>query len=281
MSSRTPLIPPSPAAYMSSKHASRANDEESGSHTVSDRNHSQPSAWHNILSADASSIMSLSSRTRISLRHQAVSLDVLGHKIVIQLPGFQRQHLGKITHQAGHELPLFECRPDSVGPAPGLIEPRRPPTGPSDHTPRTTEAPKDPPVTLSSSATETPITCKKRAGRRIVRGKASPPNPVVERRDEICDVLKPLPSTAPFILLCQGKEQDAVISAINLPDGLDPTTVWAKLSVVARQCTRRWKRLLGPVRLELVNVSEYLMVSDMELRIRIKTQSVADFGIQS
>ncbi|UQC82082.1 uncharacterized protein CLUP02_07568, partial [Colletotrichum lupini] len=53
---------------------------------------------------------------------------------------------------------------------------------------------------------------------------------------------------------CEGKEQDAVISTIKLGDALNSISLWDKLSGVARQVTRRWKRLLGPARLELVNL---------------------------
>ncbi|KAI3552242.1 hypothetical protein CABS01_11507 [Colletotrichum abscissum] len=234
-------IPHPQAAYMPTKHAGRAHDEESGSHAVLHGDHSQSSPLQNPLSVNASSVMSLSSRISIFSGQQIVKLVISGHNTIIPLPWLQR-----IINPRGHfgdELPSVENRSHSVEAAPGLTEHRRP-TATSDHPPRTTE----------SSTVNKPIDCKKRAGRRIVRREASPPNPVVQRREEICDVLEPLFSNAPFVLVCEGKEQDAVISTIKLGDALNSISLWAKLSGVARQVTRRWKRLLGPVRLELVHL---------------------------
>ncbi|KAK1539130.1 uncharacterized protein CCOS01_00444 [Colletotrichum costaricense] len=241
MSSPSSQIPPPQAAYIPSKHAGRAHDEESGSHNERHVNRNQLLPSHDLPNANPSSILTLSSSISIFPGQQIVKLVMLGHNTIIPLPWLQRI-INPIGH-FGDELPSVEHRSHSVEAAPGLTEHRRP-TGTSNHPPRTTE----------SSTVNRPIDCKKRAGRRIVRRKASPPNPVVQRREEICDVLEPLFSNAPFVLVCEGKEQDAVISTIKLGDALNSISLWAKLSGVARQVTRRWKRLLGPVRLELVHL---------------------------
>ncbi|KAK1726659.1 uncharacterized protein BDZ83DRAFT_256865 [Colletotrichum acutatum] len=186
--------------------------------------------------------MSLPSRILIFFNQQIVTLDV-------SLQRFRNQR-----DRIDREPPSVEHRSHPVEFAPGLTEHRRPPTGTSNYPPRTTESSGSAPVTLPPSAIKTPIGCKKRAGVFKVKRTVVPPNPVVQRRNEIRDVIEPLFSDAPFVLICEGKERDAVISTIRLTDALDPVDVWAKLSGVARQCTRRWKRLLGPVRLELVNL---------------------------
>lgn len=250
MSSPSSLIPPPPAAYMPSKHAGGAHDEENGSHATRHENHNQHSPSHNPLNANESFTMSLPSRISVFPSQEVVTLNVSGHNTIIQL----LHRFGKVTDQVENELPLVEHRPYSVGSAPRPIEPRRPPIETSNHPPKTTETPTG----------TTPITCKKRAGKRNLKRMASPPNPVNQRREEIRGILKPLFSNAPFILICEGKEQDAVISAVRLSDALDPVSLWTRLSEAVWQCTRRWKRLLGPVRLELVNVRGFLMVSDME-----------------
>ncbi|KXH47857.1 hypothetical protein CNYM01_01375 [Colletotrichum nymphaeae SA-01] len=253
MSSPSSQIPPPQAAYIPSKHTGRARDEESGSHNECHVNRNQLLPSHDLLNANPSSILTLTSSISIFSGQQIVKLVVLGHNTIVPLAWLQR-----IINPRGHsgdELPSVESRSYSVRPAPGLTEQRQPPSGASCHPPRTTEVPESTPIAVPSPATEIPVGFKKRAGIFKVTRMAVPPNPVVQRREEICNVLQPLFSKAPFIFLCQGKEQDAVISAINLPDGMDPTSVWARLSGVARQCTGQWKRLLGPVRLELVKLS--------------------------
>ncbi|KAK1637613.1 hypothetical protein BDP81DRAFT_517012 [Colletotrichum phormii] len=253
MSSPSSPISPPRAAYIPSNHTGRAHDEEAGSESVRHQDHYQPSSSTHQLKTNASSPMSLQSRISIFLNQQVVTLDVPGHKTTIQLPWFQR--FVNARDQADIELPLVEHRPHPAESAPGLAELRQTPTGTSDHPARTKESPESTPIAVPSSVIEGLAGVKKRAGQlNITRKVPSPPHPVVQRRNEINEVLEPLFSNAPFILICEGNEQDALISPVRLPDALDSVSLWATLSGVARQRAWRWKRLLGPERLELVNL---------------------------
>ncbi|KXH68426.1 hypothetical protein CSAL01_00299 [Colletotrichum salicis] len=253
MSSASSSIPPPRAAYIPSNHTGRALDEEAGRDFVRHQDHNQPSSSTHQLKTNASSPMSSQSRISIFLNREVVTLDVSGHKTTIQLPWFQR--FMKARDQVGIELPLIEHRPHPAKSAPGLAEQRRPPTGTSDSPARTKESPESTPIAVSSPVIERLAGSKKRAGRlNITRKVPSPPHPVVKRRNEIGEVLEPLFSSAPFILICEGNEQDAFISPVRLPDALNSVSLWATLSGVARQRAWRWKRWLGTERLELVNL---------------------------
>ncbi|KAK1673394.1 hypothetical protein BDP55DRAFT_717261 [Colletotrichum godetiae] len=157
--------------------------------------------------------------------------------------------------RVSHELPLIEHRLHPAESVPGVAEQRQSPTGTSDHPARTKESPETSHIAVPSSVTEGLAGLKKRGGRsKTTRKVPGPPRPVVQRRNEINEVLKPLFSSAPFILICEGNEQDALISPVRLPNELDLVSLWATLSGVARQRAWGWKRLLGPERLELVNL---------------------------
>ncbi|GKT79903.1 LOW QUALITY PROTEIN: hypothetical protein ColTof4_12326 [Colletotrichum tofieldiae] len=89
---------------------------------------------------------------------------------------------------------------------------------------------------------------------RIASNFLSSSDDVKDRRDRVESTLEPLFDVAPFVLMCTGESDNAVIMPVALGENADPVDQWTAIQRAAWKCRSRWRSLVGPARLELVKV---------------------------
>ncbi|GJC90774.1 hypothetical protein ColLi_13612 [Colletotrichum liriopes] len=67
-------------------------------------------------------------------------------------------------------------------------------------------------------------------------------------------MLEPLFDVAPFVLMCTGESDNAVIMPAALGENADPVDQWTAIQRAAWKCRSRWRSPVGPARLELVKI---------------------------
>ncbi|KZL77337.1 hypothetical protein CT0861_02453 [Colletotrichum tofieldiae] len=89
---------------------------------------------------------------------------------------------------------------------------------------------------------------------RIASNFLSSSDDVKDRRDRVESTLEPLFDVAPFVLMCTGESDNAVIMPVALGENADPVDQWTAIQRAAWKCRSRWRSLVGPARLELVKI---------------------------
>ncbi|KAK1981892.1 hypothetical protein LZ30DRAFT_66918 [Colletotrichum cereale] len=109
-----------------------------------------------------------------------------------------------------------------------------------------------PDVASSSVTEESPLSRPK--ARKRYRSHLST-NQAKERRGRVETALKPLCDMAPFVLMCAGDPERAVVVPVAVGENADAVDQWTAIRKTSRSYLSRWRSWLGPARLELVHVS--------------------------
>ncbi|KAK1599337.1 uncharacterized protein LY79DRAFT_138569 [Colletotrichum navitas] len=111
------------------------------------------------------------------------------------------------------------------------------------------------PVATALSATETnPFLQSGVRDRILMLSSRRPKNQAKERRDRVETALEPLCDTAPFVLMCTGDPESAVVVPVAIGENADAVDQWTAIQNTSRKYVSRWRSWVSPARLELVTI---------------------------